>query len=165
MLYRSKGYKSKSLKVNRINLGGVNGWLDKSIITFEPAMSSNPIPSSVSDVNRAVRATKLSSIDNEYVLFVSLTFFSYTSLSFISNSTEYSFPVSGFSPFQLPTPGPMLVVKAIWYWSLACFTSSTLILIFYSLLDDVLEKVGRVRILIRAPDSSDRLKAIAGAAG
>lgn len=128
-------------------------------------MSSNPTPSSVSDINRAVRVTRSPSVDNEYVLLVSLTLLSHTNSSFISNSTEYSFPVSGFSPFQLPTPGPMLVVKAIWYWSLACFTSSTLILIFYSLLDDVLEKVGRVRILIRAPDSSDRLKAIAGAAG
>jgi hypothetical protein len=128
-------------------------------------MSSNPTPSSVSDVNRAVRVTRSPSVDKEYVLLVSLTLLSYTNSSFISNSTECSFPVSGFSPFQLPTLGPVLVVKAIWYWSLACFTSSTLILIFYSLLDDVLEKVDGVRILIRAPDSSDRLKAIAGAAG
>jgi len=127
-------------------------------------MSSNPTPSSVSDINRAVRVTRSPSVDNEYVLLVSLTLLSHTNSSFISNSTEYSFPASGFSPFQLPTPGPMLVVKAIWYWSLACFTSSTLILIFYSLLDGVLEKFNGVRILTRAPDSSDRLKAIAGAA-
>jgi hypothetical protein len=78
-------------------------------------MSSNPTPSSVNDVNRAVRMIKLSSIDSEYVLLVSLALFSYTNFSFISNSTKYSFPVSGFSPFQLPAPGPMLVVKAIRY--------------------------------------------------